>query len=380
MILKLIRVVLVLVLLAGITAGIYYFLSMPEPLPEDTATLAWVNPGPFTVKSEEREYVDPSRPTQANGSFKGSAQRVLEATVWYPTDAAGLLPLVIYSHGFVSHRSGGTYLGRHLASHGYFVIATNYPLTHYNAPGGPLVTDVVNQPGDISVLIDRLLEDDRRMIDPKRMAAIGVSLGGLTSMLAGFHPQLGDERIGAVVSLAGPTYMFTADYFAGSDVPLLSITGDQDVVITYAENAANLLPRLHKGGLVTIKDGSHVAFAHAAEPFMRPFTNPDALACRAITANLDELENVEDNPFEDLASVADGVVFPVEPPPVCAVSPLPETLHPGRQHMIAKASVLSFLDAQFSLSEVRRNAAQRLLAHHLAQDFVEVSVELTGLD
>ena len=44
---------------------------------------------------------------------------------------------------------------------------------------------------------------------------MGLSLGGLTSTLLGFHPKWRDNRIGAVVSIAGPTAMLGEDFFSG---------------------------------------------------------------------------------------------------------------------------------------------------------------------
>ena len=78
------------------------------------------------------------------------------------------------------------------------VVAGNFPLTHRAAPGGPQILDVVNQPGDVSHLIDVMLgvNGQQRVldleIDPDRVALVGVSLGGLTATLAGYHPRLRD--------------------------------------------------------------------------------------------------------------------------------------------------------------------------------------------
>jgi predicted dienelactone hydrolase len=105
--------------------------------------------------------------------------------------------LVTYSHGFMSFRSNGAYLAKHLASHGYLVAAANFPLTHFGTAGGPQFRDVLNQPGDVSFLIDTLLawsdDPDSRFagqIDRQRIGAVRLSLGGMTTMLLAFHPSL----------------------------------------------------------------------------------------------------------------------------------------------------------------------------------------------
>ena len=123
-----------------------------------------------------------------------------------------------------------------LASHGYVVVAVNYPLTNMGAPGGPNVKDVVNQPGDVSFLIDSLLEQSATsghslegMVDADRIGVTGISLGGLTSTLAAFHPEWADDRIKASLSIAGPTALFTPEFFQHRDVPFLMLAGDIDV-------------------------------------------------------------------------------------------------------------------------------------------------------
>lgn len=64
---------------------------------------------------------------------------------------------------------------RFLASHGYTVVAVDYPLTNFFAPGKPKLSDVVNQPGDVSFLIDTMLKRNadasdvlHNTINPKR--------------------------------------------------------------------------------------------------------------------------------------------------------------------------------------------------------------------
>jgi predicted dienelactone hydrolase len=88
--------------------------------------------------------------------------------------------------------------------------------------------DVINQPADISFVIDTLLSwnDKRgellhRRIDPARIALIGHSLGGMTTTLAAYHPRLRDQRVAAAVSLAGPLEMFGRQLFEAHDIPFL---------------------------------------------------------------------------------------------------------------------------------------------------------------
>src|SRR5262249_45836361 len=96
--------------------------AMPAPLTSADVLKA----GPYAVGVTTMTFVDTSRPTMANGSFPGAPSRTLVTEIWYPAAAvsdpsspqqrdAALAqtgrpyPLVVYSHGFLSDRSGGTY-------------------------------------------------------------------------------------------------------------------------------------------------------------------------------------------------------------------------------------------------------------------------------
>ena len=204
------KLLLAILLLPALAVAGLLALNNPEPLPAASESARRLADGPLPVARLPLALADRSRPTDANGDFPGAPARQLEGHLWYPTEG-GPYPLLVYSHGFTSDHRNGAYLAEHLASHGFVVAAVNHPLTHWGAPGGPRVADVVNQPGDVSFLIDRLLARSAdagdvlaATIDEERIGVLGVSLGGLTATLAGFHPTLGDPRIDAVLSIAGP--------------------------------------------------------------------------------------------------------------------------------------------------------------------------------
>ena len=277
---------LLVVLVIG--AGGAYLATQPTA-PSDTSDSArWLRPGPHAVARSELVFVDPSRSTSANGDYGGASSRTLVTNLWYPTNVDGMHPLIIYSHGFVSNRNGGSYIAEHLASHGYVVVAADYPLTHGGAPGGPLISDVVHQPGDVAFLIDSVIDlngADRPFpgrIDTARIGVAGLSLGGLASTLVAFHPRLRDPRIKAAVSIAGPAHMFTEAFFDTAMLPFLMIAGTVDALVDYESNASTIPDRAARGGLVTIEGGSHTSFAAIAEPLLRFMAHPDALGCTAV--------------------------------------------------------------------------------------------------
>ncbi len=218
----------ILILLSG--TG-YWFAVVPDKAsPEGKDSLAWFTPGPHKVITDDFKAVDTSRKTQPNNDFPGSDVRVLKGKIWRPDDVKTPGPLLVYSHGFMSFHQEGLYLVRFLASHGYTVVAVNYPLTNFFAPGKPLISDVVNQPGDVSFLITTILQRNadasdvlHNTIDEKKIAVAGVSLGGMTSTLVTFHRKVRDPRIAAAISIAGPAGMFTSGFFSSASTPFLMI-------------------------------------------------------------------------------------------------------------------------------------------------------------
>lgn len=368
----------------GIAAGVVSFgivcllavaATEPEGPAADSTSAARLLAGPYSVQSADYTFVDTSRPMVPNGDFPGADARTLKTTIWFPSDK-GPHPLVIYSHGFMSFRTGGKYIAEHLASHGIIVASTDFPLTNYYAPGGPLVTDVVNQPADVSFLIDAVLALDESerpygaTPDPNRIGLMGLSLGGLTTTLSAFHAEMRDPRVRAAVSIAGPASFFTARFFQTTDIPFLMIAGTEDAMVPYAANAA-MVPRVvENGALVTIEGGSHTGFAAFAEPFFRFYDHPDSLGCRALMGNL-ETEG-EDPLFPDFGGEAMGVVIGEDPPTPCQNDFDTKAIHPGRQHMITTLAVWDFFDSVFNDDPKQRSDSRRHLVEDLKRDFPQV--------
>jgi predicted dienelactone hydrolase len=373
----LVSVVVILVALAASGAAWLLATEAPRPFPEGSVSAARLAPGPRDVAVYRDTFVDDSRTTQAHGDYAGSPQRRLPATVWYPAGVAVPGPLIVFSHGFTSLRGNGRYLGEHLASHGYVVAAVDYPLTSAWAPGGAYVEDVVQQPGDISFLIDALERLARReghdlagRIDTTRIGAFGISLGGLTSTLAGFHPDLRDARIGAVLSIAGPTNFFTATFFRHADIPFLVLAGNLDALVPWEANAEPVPRKAPGARLVTVLGGSHTGFSHGSA-WLRMMKNTDALGCWSVTRFIDAGDSSD---WEGLLGTPSQGLDYSAPNELCRVDPLPETINVLRQQMIARVVVRAFFDSVFDSSADRRREASRYLDTILAQELDDVSV------
>ncbi len=363
-------------LVSAVILGLVVYIATGAPQPaSDSSSRAWLENGPYSIGSSDLVLVDGTRPTAENRGFPGKDDRSFNTTIWYPSDFDGPYPLVVHSHGIVSSRTELAYLAEALASRGYVVVAADYPLTSGATEGGANAADVINQPADISFLIDSVINlqgTDKPFpgtIDQSRIGLTGFSLGGLTTYLATYHPRWRDPRIAAAVAIAGPSAIFAPEYFRTTSVPLLAIAGTADALIEHRRNAEDIPRRAANASLVTIEGGSHLGFTGLADPMFRFSDNPDTLGCGAVMAVLGDDPNAT---FTTLGNIEDGIDPNRDMPGICDYG-YPATTHPGRQHMITKVAAVSFLESVFNTSAEQRSAARLQLESALAEDFEEVS-------
>ena len=353
------------------------FSPLADSIPDNSSSKTWFKFGSYEVDLYQEIMVDKSRTTPVNGDYAGSAQRALEVHVWVPKSANTKSPLIIYSHGFVSTWRGGAYLAEHLASRGYVVAAPDFPLTNWYAPGGPNITDIVNQPGDVSFIIDTILKQSSskhhrlfELVDSKKIGVVGLSLGGLTSTLLGFHPKWRDERVGAVLSIAGPTAMFRDDFFRHNKIPFLMLAGDIDLIVPYLTNAKPIPDKISGGELVTVRSASHTGFSGMAKS-LGWLDNPDRVGCFFVNRNL--LDDNQD--FLRSAFSSSGVPIEQEyQAEVCTTDKFPKAMDLRSQRIISTLVVTSFFERQFSDDLVVRARARDFLKSDLPREFDSVKV------
>lgn len=370
-------------LLALAVIGIYWFAAVPRAAaPEGEHSAAMYQLGPERVVSERFLAIDESRPMQANKDFKGLPSRKLKGKIWRPFDASKPMPIVVYSHGFMSFYEEGRYLNEFLASHGYLVVAVNYPLTHFFAPGGPMIDDLVNQPQDVSFIIDTLVKRNETVndslyqkLDTDKIAVAGVSLGGMTSTLVSFHPEVIDPRIKAAISIAGPSKMFTPDFFRNHKTPLLMIAGTADAILPYEAHAAPLPAKYPGSTLVSLTDASHAGFAAPAATFMRFFDNPDTLGCDRVTKGLGKNSGLNKS-MQPFFRADYGIDLAGDQQP-CPEKPIAKAMDAPRQHLLTTLAAFSFLQSQFAATEPERAQADTFLLEHFARENPDVSVQRT---
>jgi len=267
-------------LIASPTANLTASLTA-TPAPTVSAE-ALTERGPFAVGVTTLTLVDESRPADANGSYPGAPSRTLVTEVWYPAEGASSAqetrdapldrakapyPLIVFSHGYTGIRRQSTSYTSHLASHGYVVVSADYPLTNLGAPRGPRLGDVVNQPGDVSFLIDSFLGFSRQTghqfegaIDEEAIGVTGHSVGGLTTVLAAYGP-LRDPRIRAALPIAGPACLVGETAYATPAVPMLVMGGGADGVVAWqsVRSAYDMAPPPKY--LLALLGGNHLRFA-----------------------------------------------------------------------------------------------------------------------
>ncbi|NKB33590.1 MAG: hypothetical protein GKR91_10885 [Pseudomonadales bacterium] len=365
-----------LLVTAVVLVIVVYIATGPQRLGSDSASASWLEDGPHSVGTAEFVFIDESRLTEENRGFPGKPNRSFQTWIWYPEDLPEPLPLIVHSHGIMSQGSELVNVAERLASNGYIVVAANYPLTNGGTEGGANANDVVNQPADVSFLIDSVLNlsgEEKPFagsIDPNRIGLSGYSLGGLTTVLATYHPRWRDPRISAAISIAGPINAFTPQFYSTRNIPFLGIYGTADALIDYETNGLLVPERIRNSSLVTIAGGSHLGFMAIADPVFRFMHNPDSIGCQGVLSVLDE---GTDDVFMAFGTEAEVVLLDPSAPAVCEKMPPLEASHPGRQAMILEIAELAFFESVFGETEDIRSAAKEQLETSLAADFEEAS-------
>lgn len=363
---------IILGLIAVLVLAAVYVLNPRLPTPEGEQSASLYQPGTFGVLREPIEWVDTSRPTKPNGDFEGSPDRELNGLVWYPeTQEEKPFPLIVYSHGFMSSVAEPEYLVDFLVPKGYVVVAVNYPLSHGEAPGGPTVNDVLNQAGDVSFVIDRMLarnadEEDSLygLLDPSRIAAVGLSLGGLTTQLVTWHRDVRDSRLDAAVSIAGPSSFLERRFFQTADIPFMMIAGSSDAMVPYQANAAPIPSKVDNSVLVTLDKGSHVGFAGMSRVFLRWVGHPDKMVWPMLLDGLDREDREEDpilGPDPDLGISTSGAA-------PCTMETFDRAMRPADQQMLTRLALYAFLEKVFADDAERRRQMDRYLATELTAE------------
>ena len=333
--------------------------------------------GPHTFATTADELVDESRPFPA-GSGESALPRRLPVTIWHPTDAAVPGPVIIWAHGLGSTRSDNRKTAEILASRGYIVAAADFPKTNRLAQP-PDVADVVNQPGDLKLLADRVLELGATAgsplegrVDAEKMAYVGLSLGAMTVMLSAWQNEFHDPRIDAVVALAPPSCYMPRPLFETPAVPALVMLGTGDAIISYGSNAAPFNDIPAPSLVVSLERGSHTAFADVVSDFFNNVPHPDVIGCSSVVSDIDI--STLGTLAESLGGASADIVNAECVAPCSTNETATPAMRSGRQAELTISTVVGFLDGVFAPGAVSLSALGAALE---AEPDVTVSAHLT---
>lgn len=369
-----------LTLLTSIVVFGLWLVNSPTEFGHDSASQQRLEAGDYSIKRINLEIVDDSRPTPAMGKFEGDDSRTLKGSVWFPesSDSSDKHPIIVFSHGFGSYHQGCRHIAEYLARNGYIVAAVDFPLSNMRSPAGsPQLLDVANQPGDVSAVIDRILELDldsasplHEIVDRENIGTMGLSLGGLTTALVSYHPDLKDERIDAMAALAPPLEAFSKAFFdTRPELASLILTGSKDRIVPEVANASNVQALHPKGWFLSLDGGTHLGFANVGS-WLRATDNPDNLGCTLVNYNLDKL-TLPDN-WSAVIPDTNGVLRDV---PVG--DPCPDlgsgAMNPSKQQWLTRVTVGAFFDMHLRSGE-RAQAAKRYFEQAMSEENDSISL------
>lgn len=327
-------------------------------------------PGRFSVGLTTVTLLDASRTTPPGGSLPGSDVRSLVTDLYYPAVGDGLpgeivpaapvaleagpFPLIIFAHGFFGSRTNFAGTLEHLASHGYVVAAPEFPRTNLSTLGTHSynLVDFVNQPGDVSFVIDTLTghgdaagEEYAAAVDGGAVGLLGHSFGGGTALLSVFGGPLADPRVGAVAAVAPFTCVFAPGMLQSMGVPLMLVHGTSDMIadVAWSEEIFPLLPA--PKWFAEIVGGDHLGYL--ADPNLPPNLR-DAQVSGLFAAESDRFPAQ----FADLEAALRAQVPGIDPGH-CAIRPIfpdPNSIHDPlvpapRQRQITDVALTAFLGA-----------------------------------
>jgi dienelactone hydrolase len=317
----------------------------------------------YGVGMVTQTYVDNNRLTPAWGPNPARPYRTLVTTVLYPATVGSSTkpvpeapadrsrapyPLIVFAHGLGGTPQEYLRLLEHWAAAGYVVAAPLFPLSSGVTPGGPDAGDIVNQPGDMSFVIDSVLATSSGssgplagLVDPREVGAAGHSNGAITTLGLIANTCCRDPMVKAAVVMAGTTEGFPGGtYNFTSSPPLLLVHGTADDIVPY-RSAVLIFNKAHgPKGLLTIRGGGHDSAAalapsssavvlRATTDFFNAYLKHDVGAVRRLAAD----GHSADTTLRFDEAEGGHLTLPVPPAPVvhlrASVSPA-TNLHDGQ--------------------------------------------------
>ena len=227
---------------------------------------------PFRYTVRHAQFVDATRSTASPGDPAYAPRRVLPTDLYIPT-ASTPRPLIMFSHGYHGAPRKFTKLFGAWARAGYIVAAPRFPLTSDRGKPYDEVGDFANQPGDIRFVLTQLLHGPlRSRIDPSRIGAAGLSLGGATTYGLIESPCCRDPRIRAA-AVFDAVHASAGGTFEKNTIPLLIAHIDSDRAVPYKTAQEAFAASASPKWLLTFHTGIHPeAYENTPSPHDRTAT------------------------------------------------------------------------------------------------------------
>lgn len=253
--------------------------TTPAATDPTTTTSLSVDPPPvvYGVGTWTAELVDDTRPTPPHGDAPGQEVRRLPTTVWYPASVdpsegfvadaepdprGGPHPLVVFAHEFTSTPVDVEDVVDAWVAAGFVVAAPTFPLSRADAPGGPTLADLTEQPADLAFVVDQIAENpsvvglDADIVDTDRVAAVGWGIGGLTVLGATVHACCRTADFDAAIVMATQiAALGEGDYEWDEAPPLLVVHGTADADVAYDRAIDTFNAAVPAKGLISIDGG-----------------------------------------------------------------------------------------------------------------------------
>jgi predicted dienelactone hydrolase len=242
------------------------------------------------------------------GSFEVSTLRIewhdkkrdrdVPVKIYYPKDASGPFPVIIFSHGLGGSRDGYTYLGNEWASHGYVSVHVQHhgsdTAVWMNASNCGLQDamkpqNASNRVVDIYFAISQLEGMNKESgplqgkLDLQHIGVAGHSYGAWTTLVVGgqrITSDVGhehrtvipfrDPRIKAIIPMSSPVpgKLRLDEIYGSIQLPCLHMTGTlDDSPVAETKAADRRIPYDHMTGevadeyLLTFNGGDHMVFS-----------------------------------------------------------------------------------------------------------------------
>jgi fermentation-respiration switch protein FrsA (DUF1100 family) len=123
------------------------------------------------------------------------------------------------------------------------------------------------QPGRLEQVVDAVTVGPQAIgaVDPERIVVVGHSLGGMAALAYSFNTCCADQRVDAVVSIAGQLGEFPGTWGSGS-APVLLVHGEADETVPFRGSGDALQQVGTSAYLLTVVGGDHSGYLRPEDP------------------------------------------------------------------------------------------------------------------